>query len=227
MHINSSFKILGKLDNVTPAESLKNTTMLHQCSWGKAFDHTEKDAIQPLQSLFLNLPLSWQEADVLIDTRVHMLMPGWYPCVPGWHHDAVPRTRPDGQPNYAEDQMRAEHVLMILGDDIAGTEFIEGDFELTDPEKLSGVYACWHREVSQQIKESWSVGTVEQAKPGEIILFNDRTFHQGVPATGTGWRYFVRVSRFFNPDGTPTKVPAKNEVRHQSQIYTPQPFAGW
>lgn len=29
--------------------------------------------------------------DYLIDVKVHMLMPGEYPCIPNWHADFVPR----------------------------------------------------------------------------------------------------------------------------------------
>lgn len=29
--------------------------------------------------------------DFIFDVKVHMLMPGQYPCIPNWHYDNVPR----------------------------------------------------------------------------------------------------------------------------------------
>lgn len=31
--------------------------------------------------------------DYLVDVKVHMLMPGEYPCLPNWHRDFVPRDK--------------------------------------------------------------------------------------------------------------------------------------
>jgi len=35
--------------------------------------------------------------DYIIDVKVHMLMPGQYPCIPGWHLDMVPRDKDNNQ----------------------------------------------------------------------------------------------------------------------------------
>lgn len=35
--------------------------------------------------------LEFEIAEYLIDVKVHMLMPGEYPCIPNWHTDFVPR----------------------------------------------------------------------------------------------------------------------------------------
>lgn len=35
--------------------------------------------------------LQYDYRDYLIDVKVHMLMPGQYPCIPNWHCDFVPR----------------------------------------------------------------------------------------------------------------------------------------
>jgi hypothetical protein len=34
--------------------------------------------------------------DYFVDAKVHMLMPGQFPCIPNWHGDAIPRDA-DGQ----------------------------------------------------------------------------------------------------------------------------------
>lgn len=48
------------------------------------------------------------------DSRVHMLMPGWFPCIPGWHHDDVPRSCSDGQPNYSTPEYSSKHCLALV-----------------------------------------------------------------------------------------------------------------
>lgn len=225
MKITSSFDITAILPNIPKAEDLKKTTMLYQCDWEAAKSHTAYDPVRPLDMLVHALPDDWLLSDVLIDTRVHMLMPGWYPCIPGWHHDAVPRTRPDGQPDYSPGGNRSEHLLMILGDDIAGTEFATGTAEFTEPSGLPVVYQHWHPEVEQAVAS----GILQRhtVKPGELVRFDDRTFHKGVAATGNGWRWFVRISRFFDAEGNHIRVAPRNEVRHQAQVYMDNPFAGW
>lgn len=35
--------------------------------------------------------LEFEPSEYLVDVKVHMLMPGQYPCIPNWHCDFVPR----------------------------------------------------------------------------------------------------------------------------------------
>lgn len=37
--------------------------------------------------------LEHKPEDYLVDVKVHMLMPGEYPCIPNWHRDFVPRDK--------------------------------------------------------------------------------------------------------------------------------------
>lgn len=37
--------------------------------------------------------LQLKEDDYVVDVKVHMLMPGEYPCLPNWHRDFVPRDK--------------------------------------------------------------------------------------------------------------------------------------
>lgn len=92
-------------------EQVKNEPMLFSCDWRVA-----QDLGGPLTQAFLaRLGESWENEGVIIDSRVHMLMPGWFPCIPGWHHDDVPRERSDGQPNYHNPSYRSEHVMALVG----------------------------------------------------------------------------------------------------------------
>lgn len=182
-----------------------------------------------------HLPTDWQNIAVAIDTRVHMLMPGMYPCIPGWHHDYVPRTKENGQPDYDDESgLRSEHLMLMINSEVAPTKFAIGEAEYDDV--VSGnVYGQWHKETEWHL----SSGKLQEvdAVSNQWILFDDRSMHRGVKATKMGWRYFIRVSRFFIDVSKHTHVegdrvylePAKmrNEQRTQVQVYMDDPTVGW
>lgn len=162
----------------------------------------------------------------IIDTRVHMLMPGFYPAIPGWHHDDVPRTGPPNaagvpQPNYAQPSV-ADHVAaFIAGDDDEGeslTEYALGDAPFSDPVAGETVYCQWAPEVDAAIDARLLDRAFAYNR--ELIQFTDRTWHRASPATGPCWRWFGRISS--GTDRSP-----KNEVRSQVQAYVASLAVGW
>lgn len=155
---------------------------------------------------------------VVLDSRVHMLMPGWYPCIPGWHHDDVPRERADGQPEYDSPSYRSNHALALFGGDICPTEFAIGTVEFSDPKNHEVVYREWHKEV-EHLLETGKLRK-EYCPSEQIVYFNDRTWHQGVAAKDKGWRLFIRCS--WNTGRKPS-----NEIRTQVQVYLENPMMGW
>lgn len=44
-----------------------------------------------IEDLINSGSLELDSSQYLVDVKVHMLMPGQYPCIPGWHCDFVPR----------------------------------------------------------------------------------------------------------------------------------------
>lgn len=88
--------VVAHMRSVWPTEIVKNEPMLFSCD----LDAT-RELGGPITRAWLDAILT--DASIgpyIIDTRVHMLMPGFWPCIPGWHHDDVPREREDGQPDY-------------------------------------------------------------------------------------------------------------------------------
>lgn len=59
----------------------------------------------------------------VVDSKVHMLMPGQFPCVPNWHGDAIPRDA-DGQLLIDECDDNQRMFLWLSGPPI--TEFQDG-----------------------------------------------------------------------------------------------------
>lgn len=204
-------------------DEIKNEPMLFNCDLNGA-----GVLGGPLTSEFISLlPDDWKRAELVIDSRTHMLMPGWYPCIPGWHHDDVPRTRADGQPNYDEGQLRSEHIMALVGGEICATEFALGAVDLVVPELGKTIYEEWDRDIELLVNNG--AMKRESVPTNRLIHFDDRSFHRGTPAIAGGWRWFIRASRYFDKDGTPVARPnpRTNEIRKQSQVYMPTINAGW
>src|SRR5690348_15718886 len=124
MRFDSDFKAVGSLAGY-PQETIKSEPMLFSSSVEFAVLNGG-----PITKEFVSkLPKDW--SDCIIDSRVHMLMPTWYPCIPGWHHDDVPRSREDGQPNYKNPEYHSEHIAAVVGD-CSLTAFIKSSVDVDD-----------------------------------------------------------------------------------------------
>ena len=199
-----------------PESVIKNETMFFRSSLVFA-------ASQPSNELTQNfidqLPSDWHTDDVILDSRVHMLMPGWWPCIPGWHLDDVPRTRCDGQPDHVNPIYRAEHAMAIVGN-CSVTEFATGHCELYEPGLGQIIYKEWNVRIDDLVRTgALHKHTVE---PARILFFDWQSFHRGSKAIATNsrWRWFCRVSRC-------TQLDARNEVRRQVNVYMENPTEGW
>lgn len=223
MIIDSQIEELYHLDCEYTTNEVKNEPML----FNNDLDGAIKNGGMITRDFLCHLPHDWWNAPLVIDSRVHMLMPGWYPCIPGWHHDDVPRLRSDGQPEYEAITPRSEHILFLVNSHLAPTEFALGSAEFEVPPIGRVIYEDWHKEVNLAIAAKELV--VQSVKNQVLTKFNDRTWHRGVAAVDNGWRFFVRASRYWDADGN---VIARgnertNEVRKQVQIYMSAENAGW
>lgn len=178
---------------------------------------------------FLNaLPLSWKKEPLVFDSRCHMLMPGWYPAIPGWHHDDVPRPEiptgqhfiTAGQPDYDNPRYRSEHILGLVNAEVCPTLFVVGECPMPSIPEGELIYRTWHKEVERLILEE-KVSVVE-AKDRTMYYFDCDTFHTGIKARKNGWRWFGRVSR-----NTERVNKITNEIRVNAQVYLEFPMEGW
>lgn len=168
----------------------------------------------PITKAFLRaLPSGWENG--IFDSRVHMLMKGWYPCIPGWHHDDVPRSASNGQPNYFNPEYRSEHIMATVNGDICPTKILNETIWVNDIREGDLVYKTWDKEIRE--RHSFRA---ENAKSNELYLFDWQSFHCGQKALKTGWRWFGRISR--NTFRKPT-----NEIRTQVQVYLESVNEGW
>lgn len=196
-------------------DKIKNEPMFFNCDLKYAY----KNGGEITKSFIENLPIDWILGDVVFDSRVHMLMEDWYPCIPGWHHDDVPRTN-NGQPDYENQSYFSEHILGIVNSEICPTKFILGDVYMPPVEEGQIVYEVWNNIVESEIKE----GTIRAVDVFDRTLtyFDCNTFHTGQKALKSGWRWFGRISR-----NTDRVKSITNEIRVNAQVYLEFPTKGW
>jgi hypothetical protein len=217
MKIDSQVRELNRLSKDYSAAEVKAEPMFFNASWDFAYrygGHLTRDFLEKLDES-LGTETKW-----VIDTKSCMLMNGWYPCIPGWHHDDVPRERKDGQPDYLTPSYRSNHVLCLAGDDICRTEFALGEAHFPYVPVGELIYKNWHSLVDRYVENK----TLESYNPPmhRLVAFNDRSWHQGVKAYGNGWRWFARASCDTARVNTIT-----NEIRTQVQVYLDDPLEGW
>lgn len=209
--VDSNLSRIGQMNEFTTDE-IKNEPMLFNCSGTWAYENGG-----PLTRNFLD-NLGGDLDKYVVDSRVHMLMPGWYPCIPGWHHDDVPRSLPNGQPNYIDPEYRSKHYIALVGAEVSPTRVAIGKTDL--PLLTENVYANWNDIVEEKIEHGALKEKVFEDRV--IYLMDDQTLHTGQKAQKNGWRFFIRAS--FDTDRV-DKVT--NEIRRQVQVYLDAPMAGW
>ncbi len=221
-HFDSRFQDIGAFNANWSQDALKNEPMFFNANAAWARDNGG-----PITRAFVDaLPGEWRNG--VLDSRVHMLMQGWFPAIPGWHHDDVPRPpiptgqhfATAGQPDYNAPRYRARHVMGLVNGGICPTAFAVG--ACTMPAVADGeiIYGVWTHEVDRLI----AAGSLSRvlAPSGRVLAFDWQTFHTATATTGSGWRWFCRVSL-----DTERMASASNEIRQQAQVYLALPTAGW
>lgn len=212
VRLSSLFTPVGELREFSQKE-IKDEPMF----FGASIDFALRNG-GPLTEAFLSARSCYGWEDGIFDSRVHMLMEGWYPCIPGFHVDDAPRCdRKDGQPNHINPSYEAIHRFAIIGD-ASKTQLLSGEFFLPEPEDGSGIvtYRLW----DETLCASLDMNKVTLADPGIVYEFDWQGIHAGAPAHKSGWRWFGRISKC-----TPRKIA--NEIRKQSQVYISPINKGW
>lgn len=211
-------------------KTIKDEPMMFSTQPSFAYEHGG-----PITKAFLEAALgkpyaygSWDnfysgyDAGFCFDSRVHMLMEGWWPCIPGFHHDDVPRSRSDKQPNYENPEYKAKCILALINADVCPTEFALGKIDMPDVPLGELVYKTWHPIVEQAIKD----GKLESflVPDRQLVHFDYHSFHQGTQARKFGWRWFGRLT---SSAGYNSGRPHYNEIRRQVNVYMQNPMEGW
>lgn len=247
----SGFKVVGRLPDFT-LEDVKKEPMLFAYNGLSAYATSEDGGIT---EAFIDIAieaLDCQRSQLIVDTRTHMLKPGWYPSIPGWHFDECPRAtaflcpscghedvhgssgdfcrkcgsgphRLLNQPNLNVDpEGQPEHILALVDIGTGSlTEFIADEVDTYWFDKMDNYESVWgwcDRNINNDRRE---LGFHRRwVESGQVIKFGHGDFHRAVPATGDGWRMFLRATRY-------SKRPVFNEIRTQTQVYLSDPTKGW
>ena len=176
------------------------------------------------------LPITNSRKYVVVDTKVHMLMPGFMPAIPGWHTDGVPRG-PDGDPLAkaapdldAQSQLtmegRGTRFAMLVTGVGCRTEFVGTrlDLEPDDTWKTPHLYAG----LSEQVERL--APPITTAPECGAVLFDWWDIHRGVAAKAHEWRFFIRVTE---SDLVAPWSDLRRVIRTQQQVYVPSDRYGW
>jgi hypothetical protein len=221
---NSQIKIGVPFATYCSNEDIKNEPMFFNCDW----QYAHKNGGPITQSFLTAVRNAWGDVPMVFDSRVHMLMPGWYPAIPGFHHDDVPRPEipvgqhfiTAGQPDYDNPRYHSDHILGLVNADICPTEFALGDCMMPHVADGDLIYRKWHKEVEDLLAKGLMHKVV--APDRLLVHFDWQSFHTGTKAISNGWRWFGRVSR--NTDRV-NKIT--NEIRQNAQVYLEFPMEGW
>lgn len=216
---------LGKTIEQPSEELIKNTLGLHNASLEDALKYggdLTRAAIGAMN-------LTFSKKYIVVDTKIHMLIPGMCPAIPGWHTDGVPRGDNldptfKGKPNiYAQDNLDSPIFHLLVTGESCLTQFVkERNVDLIVPSSPS---SDLYKMVSRQVNEKVKVGelTTYEAPSCTAVKWDWWELHTGVAAKVHEWRFLIRVTE---TDLQPPKTDLRDIIRTQQQGYMPMEF-GW
>lgn len=175
---------------------------------------------------------------IVVDVKVHMLMPGFCPAIPGWHTDSVPRAA-DGNPQgpmapdlALQEQIdasgRATHFHLLTTGSGCLTEFFtlrNAEIEIPPSASATTLYAAMTKQVAERRKTgsaTWASQQFLTTPSCTVIEWDWWDIHRGVTATKREWRYLIRVTE---TDFLPPDKDLRRVIRTQQQVYAPQEFS--
>ena len=214
----------GKMEQ-PPENEIKNTFGLWNASLDDAVRYGGEVTRQALQAMNLR----HDRKNIIVDTKIHMLMKGWSTAIHGWHADGAPRDKfknpqgtgtPDTFAQEGDERYNRYHIL-VTGTGCL-TQYINRPMSIYIPEQPSyDVYSIMSSYVREQV--NLQPNLVSTMPSCTVMEFDWWNIHTGVVATKKEWRYLIRVceSDYYEP-----RKDLREVIRMQSQIYSPADF-GW
>lgn len=225
LSFNRNELTFGKTIEQPSQELIKNTLGLHNASLEDAL----KYGGELTRAAIGAMNLSMTKKNIIVDTKVHMLLPGMCPAIPGWHTDGVPRGNSldptvKQEPNiHAQEEIDSPIFHLLVTGESCLTQFIkEKNVSLNVPENPSSKL---YQMVSKQVNEKVASGelTAFSAPSCTAVTWDWWELHTGVPATKHEWRFLIRVTE---SDIQEPKTDLREIIRTQQQGYMPLEF-GW
>lgn len=163
---------------------------------------------------------------VVVDVKVHMLMPGFAPAILGYHTDGVPRG-PERNPASKHDPdilaqedptLRSPRYHLLVTGTGCLTKFVQNPIELEVPDEPD---PSLYKLITQQVRR---INPHTVSIPScQVVEWDWWNIHTGVLAQKHEWRYLIRVTEtdFIQPQSDLREI-----LRTQQQVYVPAEF-GW
>lgn len=206
-------------------EEIKNTTGLFRASLQDAVLYGGEGIKKALSTI----EFQGNREFITVDAKVHMLMPGMIPAIPGWHTDGIPRSEnghPSGEmPPFCPMLEKSDspfYHLFIAGS-CSPTVFLEPrNFKVRVPNKpTNSLYGI----VNENLNKIPNLDAYEyDVEEGYWYTWDWFELHKAQPARERGWRLLIRVteSDFLEPNTDLSDV-----IRTQQQAYLTSENFGW
>ncbi|ANA86232.1 hypothetical protein SEA_LOZINAK_75 [Gordonia phage Lozinak] len=174
-----------------------------------------------VRDLLERAPIVGDREYVFVDTKVSMLMPGWYPAIPGWHTDGVPRGDNGHPSDYGHPSLpkqltqRSPRFHTIIAGNPCLTEFLKGDYELEIEHDQDNVL---YSEMTNKVEElaGRRTRTLMAPKPQVWASWDWWQIHRAGEANRRGWRLLIRIT-----ESDLVRPATRDFIRTQNQVYVP------
>ncbi len=215
----------GKSMEQPSITDVKNTFSL----WNASLDDAIKYGGEVTRAALQTMNLRHDRKYIIVDSKVHMLMKGMSPAIPGWHVDGAPRNalkNPQGTeaPNtFAQegDQRPNRYHILVTGKHCLTAFLNVKNIEIPIPDKPSyDIYHLMSSYVHGLVTKDESL--IKEIPSCTAVEFDWWDIHTGIIAKEKEWRYLIRVceSDYYEPQKDLREV-----IRLQSQVYSPFNFS--
>jgi hypothetical protein len=174
------------------------------------------DLMPSMAELIATVPVS-DPSRYELDIKVHMLMPGQYPCIPNWHTDMV--VRDESGLRFDLIDPAAEPMLLWISDG-PETEFLAKQVYM---EERPGSHQEIARFMNKLSPRDYHGLFTQSIQPNCWWSMDQRTPHRGTQAAKHGWRVFARVT----PKALAPRRPVTSVIRRHAQVYLDASTFGW
>lgn len=234
VRFNRNRPVTGNRIDTPSQELIENTPTLARCSIEDAAVYggtLTREALGAMQ-------LRGDRRYIVVDTKVHHLLPGFIPSIPGWHTDGVPRGDSmspiaHGAPNLrmqveAGEEDAPRYHLLVTGEHCP-TQFFTRP--ITFDVDLDTIGTDLYQRMTVQVNDA-----IEHLKFADkhypctwdtpentVVEWDWWNIHRAQQATGRGWRFLIRVTEtdHIEPRRSPNEF-----LRRQNMVYAPAEF-GW
>lgn len=225
MLFNRNIPHFGEPIEQPSEELIKNTLGLHNASLDDALKYGGDLTRAALGAMDLQMT----KKHIIVDTKIHMLLPGMCPAIPGWHTDGVPRgaeLKPEIKqpPNIqAQEEMDTPIFHLLVTGTSCLTQFVhQKNIDLEVPATPdSKLYRMMNKQVTDLV-EAGELTTYD-APSCTPVMWDWWELHTGVPAKHHEWRFLIRVTETNIQE---PKKDLRDIIRTQQQGYMPMHF-GW